>query len=174
MKKNALTLFSVFVLLVSCKCKQTTLPQAESTLVKNEKNKEKESIKPVEEGRTDKQEKGMFVEYVANTRGYHLRIKLTPNSLSYTENRDADDFKSVDLTAQQIDELQTLLNQINLKALDKLKAPTELRYHDGAAHADMKIKKEDQEYQSAGFDHGHPPVEIEKFVSKLISYIKQE
>ncbi|MFK7049608.1 hypothetical protein FLACOL_00784 [Flavobacterium columnare] len=171
MKKIALTLFSVFVLLVSCKCKKTTLAQTESTLVKNEKQKEMES-KSAEDLIKEKQDNGTLVEYTANTRGYYLRIKLTQNALAYTENRDTDSFKPIKLTSNQIDELQTLLKQIDLATLEKLKAPTELRHHDGAAHADMKITKNGQEYQSTGFDHGYPPVEIEKFVSKLLSYKK--
>ncbi|OWP76676.1 hypothetical protein BWK62_09290 [Flavobacterium oreochromis] len=114
----------------------------------------------------------MFVEYIANTRGYYLKIKLTNDALSYTENREEEHLREIKLTNTQINELQNLLSQINLKELNKLKAPTQLRYHDGAPHADLKITKDGQEYQSAGFDHGYPPVEIEKFVSKLVSYIK--
>ncbi|AMO21457.2 hypothetical protein [Flavobacterium columnare] len=175
MKKNALTLFSILVLLVSCKSKNTALTTSETIAITDEKNKELNITSESTESVIKKnQQEEMLVEYTANTRGYSLRVKLTQKSLSYTENRDADDFKEVKLTAKQIDELQTLFDQINLKELEKIKAPTELRYHDGAPHADLKITKKGEEYQSTGFDHGHPPVEIEKFVSKLVSYINKE
>jgi hypothetical protein len=58
--------------------------------------------------------------------------------------------------------------------LASYKDPTQKRFYDGAAMADVKIKHKDKEYQTVTFDHGFPPVEIEKLVNKITSLSKDE
>lgn len=173
MKKILLTLFSVVVLLVSCKCKKATVATTEAPVMATTDASQSNLVENTTTMTvTNPQEKGTFVEYNANTRGYHLRIRLTADSFKYTNNRDSENFESLKLTAKQLEELHKLVGAIALEDLDKMQAPTQLRYHDGAAHADMTIHKEGKEYHSVGFDHGHPPAGLEKFVNKLVSYIK--
>ena len=61
-----------------------------------------------------------------------------------------------------------------LEDLNDYKAPTEKRFHDGAAIGKLKITYQGKTYESTEFDHGNPPVEIEKFVDKLQSFAKAE
>jgi hypothetical protein len=51
--------------------------------------------------------------------------------------------------------------------VETLKAPSEKRFHDGAAMANLKIVHKEKTYQSKTFDHGTPPKEIEKLVKKI-------
>jgi hypothetical protein len=58
--------------------------------------------------------------------------------------------------------------------LSTYKDPTQKRVYDGAAIAELIINYKEKEYQTKNFDHGYPPVEIEKFVNKLVSLVKEE
>jgi hypothetical protein len=169
MKKGALILFSVFAMLVSCKCKKAT---KDSEVEKGSKS-ETNAFSSLEESSSKMQESGAIVEYTANTRGYHLKIKLTPNELTYTNERGSLEGTKVALDATQKAELQQLLKAIDVEKISELKAPSQKRLYDGAAHADLTITVNGKEYHSAGFDHGEPPAAIEKFIKKLISYTEQ-
>lgn len=167
MKNVALILFSVFAMLVSCKCKKAVTEAASNTTDSSS------AIVTNLNDSSQMQESATVVEYTANTRGYHLRIKLTSNELTYTNERDSNEFIKVSLKEDQKAELQQLLKTINIEKISELKAPTQKRLYDGAAHADLTITVNGKEYHSAGFDHGEPPAEIEKFIKKLISYTEQ-
>ena len=60
-----------------------------------------------------------------------------------------------------------------LDSLPSYKDPTQKRFYDGAAIADLKITYKDKVYQSKNFDHGVPPVEIEKMVNKIVSLVTE-
>lgn len=174
MKNVALILFSIFAMLVSCKCKKAvTDVNSESLISSTDAASNIDSSSTNLNESTQMQETGTIVEYTANTRGYHLKIKLTPNELSYTNERDSNELTKVSLKEDQKAELQQLLKAINVEKIAELKAPTQKRLYDGAAHADLTINVNGKEYHSAGFDHGEPPAEIEKFIKKLISYTEQ-
>ena len=67
-------------------------------------------------------------------------------------------------------ELSSLTNSVNLEQLATYKDPTQKRFYDGAAIANLKITSNGKEYQTVDFDHGNPPVEIEKLVNKITSF----
>ena len=167
MKNVALILFSVFAMLVSSKCKKAV------TEATSKKTNSSSAIVTNPNDSSQMQESATVVEYTANTRGYHLKIKWTPNELSYTNQRDSNEFIKISLKEDQKAELQQLLKTINVEKISQLKAPSQKRLYDGAAHADLTITVSGKEYHSAGFDHGEPPAEIEKFIKKLISYTEQ-
>jgi hypothetical protein len=55
----------------------------------------------------------------------------------------------------------------NLEKVKDLKWPTEKRYYDGAAFANIIFESKGIKYPANGFDHGFPPSEIEKLVTKI-------
>ena len=71
-------------------------------------------------------------------------------------------------------ELVKAFGKINLDEIPKLKDPTQKRFYDGAAIANLKIKSQDKEYETTDFDHGHPPAEIEKLVNKIVALAKEK
>lgn len=118
-----------------------------------------------------KQENTTMVEYEALSRGYFMKIRFANNQLTIASDRNnAENGSVVNLTKEQYLELNDLLKSIDPKILPDLKWPTEKRYYDGAAHANLTITSNGTVYTGAGFDHGFPPAQIEKFVSKLVSY----
>ena len=169
MKKVFLTLFTLTVILASCKCKKAVLEEDKAAVVMSS-NENLNSSMGSNQKETDKQQQGALVKYSANSRGYHLEVVFSEAGLSFTTIRDSKDFKSVKISQKDQDELVSLVKQINPEDLQKLEAPTMLRLHDGAAHADFQLIKNGITYNSTGFDHGHPPAKIEKLINKLVSF----
>lgn len=115
------------------------------------------------------------IEYTANTRGFYQKLMVNDGILSKSEDRNSDaKAQGIALSNEQTQELVTTFQEISLEDLSDYKAPTEKRFHDGAAIGQLKITYQGKTYESKEFDHGNPPVEIEKFVDKLVSFAKAE
>ncbi|WP_418264383.1 hypothetical protein [Flavobacterium faecale] len=123
----------------------------------------------------DQQElKTAVVEYVANSRGFYQKIKLENKTVSVTNDRSGKEkVKNLSITDEDWKEIIDLFNKVKLEQLSELKSPTQKRFHDGAAIANLIINYKGKEYVSASFDHGFPPAEIEKIVKKINSFAKQ-
>lgn len=115
------------------------------------------------------------IEYVANSRGFYQKITVKNHMVTVSEDR-KEDINPVPTKISDADwkELVASFKKIALDSLVKLKAPTEKRYYDGAAIANLKITYKDSIYETNGFDHGFPPKEIEKFVNKITSFVKKK
>lgn len=116
-------------------------------------------------------EKGLKIEYKAYSRGFYQTISVVNQMVFVTKNREEKpvafklpvaDWKSLHLAIQELD----------LEMLSQMKAPTDKRLFDGAAIANLKITKQGKTFESQSFDHGYPPAEIEKIVTKMLSFVK--
>ncbi|MEN3323399.1 hypothetical protein VP395_06645 [Mariniflexile soesokkakense] len=61
------------------------------------------------------------------------------------------------------------LKPIDIENIPNLKAPSENRFFDGAAIANLKITYDGKTYESQSFDHGNPPKEIAELVKEMLS-----
>lgn len=113
------------------------------------------------------------VEYQAMSRGMYLNIHIHSDDLTISRSRKGETL-TTKLSQADFKEVATLLRNIKLEQLPDLKAPTEKRMYDGAAHANLKIVHDGKVYETSGFDHGEPPAEIRKLVDKLLTFTKQE
>ncbi|GAA4051547.1 MULTISPECIES: hypothetical protein [Flavobacterium] len=115
------------------------------------------------------------IVYTANTRGFYQKITIQNQEISVSRERDSAD-KGVTSKISDADwkELVGYFEKIELDSLSTYKDPTQKRVYDGAAIAELIINYKEKEYQTKNFDHGYPPVEIEKFVNKLVSLVKEE
>ncbi|WP_394758890.1 hypothetical protein [Flavobacterium sp.] len=123
----------------------------------------------------NKVQTGTKVEYEAMSRGFFSKIIFENNQITIVSDRNSEGKGTVlMLSKEDISEISNLIKAINLDGLATLKAPSEKRMYDGAAHANLKITSNGTEYNGAGFDHGFPPAEIEKLVTKLVSYSEKK
>ena len=111
------------------------------------------------------------IEYQALSRGYFLNISIHDEDLSIIDKQDGRP-RNYKLSKKDWNELADLYKVINVKKLSDYKAPTEKRFYDGAAIANLRIIYDGKTYETQAFDHGIPPVEIEKFVNKIVSFAK--
>ena len=114
------------------------------------------------------------IEYVANTRGFYKKIMVQNQMVLVSKDRKGND-KPVQIKISDSDwkKLIADFQEINLNEVPNLKAPSEKRFYDGAAIANLKIIHKDKTYESTNFDHGNPPAEIKKLVV-LINELDKE
>ena len=132
-----------------------------------------ESTKP--EMTENKVQTGTKVEYEAMSRGFFSKIIFENNQLTIASDRNnAEKGTVVMLTKEDISAISNLVKAVKLDELPNLKAPSEKRMYDGAAHANLTITSNGKVYTGAGFDGGNPPAAIAKLVTKLVSYSEQK
>ena len=157
-------LLSVSIFILSCNC---TKKATTETKIITETKPEKEAL-PEKQANTDK------YEYTANTRGFYRKITIQDQTATISNDRNNVEKPTVlKLSDSDWNELQGYFKAIDLEKLASYKAPTEKRFYDGAAIADLKVICMKKEYNSVSFDDGFPPLEIEKFVNKINSFAKK-
>jgi hypothetical protein len=119
--------------------------------------------------------KTAILEYTANTRGFYQKITIQDQMVSVSKDRSGND-KTVATKISDKDwkELMGYFETIELDSLPTLKAPTEKRFHDGAAIANLDVSYKDKKYKTTSFDHGYPPEAIKKLVTKINSFAKEK
>lgn len=127
------------------------------------------------EGQTKNDLETAVLEYTANTRGFYQKITIQNQMVTISKDRSGN-VKPVATKISEKDwkELVGYFETIELDSLPTLKAPSQKRFHDGAAIADLKVTYNDKTYQTEAFDHGYPPVVIKKLVDKINSFAKKE
>lgn len=111
-------------------------------------------------------------EYEAISRGFYQKIKVNKGTLFFSEDRTVKKSSPLKLNDKQWKKILKLVDEIKLKNLSTLKAPSEKRKFDGAAHAKLKVLYKDDLYESSSFDHGNPPIEIKDLVEYIIKLSK--
>ena len=126
--------------------------------------------KPIKTENYNHQNKSIpVINYEANARNFFLNIKVENQVLFVSRSREAKDYQEK-TTISEADwkEIVMLTKAVDLAKVKDLKWPTEKRFYDGAAHANVTFISNGVEYPANGFDHGFPPVEIEKLVNKIL------
>jgi ABC-type uncharacterized transport system ATPase subunit len=115
------------------------------------------------------------IVYTANTRGFYQKITIQNQMVYISKDRNAKGKgESKKLSDKDWKELVGYFQTIQLDSIPKLKDPTQQRFYDGAAIANLKVTYQEKEYMTTDFDHGFPPAEIKKIVDKIVSFGKQE
>lgn len=115
---------------------------------------------------------GTQIEYTAMSRGLYKRIVVQDQKVAITNGRDTEAIVS-QIDNAKWNKIVSEFEKINLDSLSALKAPTEKRFYDGAAIGNLKIIQNPKTYETAGFDNGFPPKEIEKLVNLLTDFVKE-
>jgi len=127
------------------------------------------------EGQTKNDSKLAVIEYTASTRGFYQKITVENQTVAVSSDRSGTEKPVVTkISDKDWKELIGSFETINLDNLATLKAPTEKRFHDGAAIANLKVTYKDKIYQTVSFDHGYPPESIKKLVNKINTFAKKE
>lgn len=115
------------------------------------------------------------IEYVANTRGFYQKTVIKDQKISISKDRDEKgNGLTTTISNEDWKELLSYFKTLELDSLSTYKDPTQKRFYDGAAIANLKVVYKEKEYMTTDFDHGFPPVEIEKLVNKIVLLGKKE
>jgi hypothetical protein len=112
------------------------------------------------------------IEYNVISRGFYQNI-IVENSTVSIINQRGEKPTQTRLSEEQVKQLFHELKKVNLEEIASLKAPTQKRFHDGAAMANLKISVKEKTYESQTFDHGFPPDKLKKIVNKIQSFTAQ-
>jgi hypothetical protein len=158
---KAITLVATMAITISsCNCqkKTTALNSVKDNTVKTEiDTKDK------------KQSEVPTIYYEATTRGFFMAYKVEDQMIYLTKERDFKEYSDkIAISDADWNEISTLAKAVDLDKVKDLKWPTEKRYYDGAAHANIIFESKGVKYPANGFDHGFPPAEIEKLVNLFI------
>lgn len=114
------------------------------------------------------------IAYTANTRGFFQKITIKDKQAIVSSDRNnPDQGNAIAISDDEWKKLICEFNNINIKEIGTYEGPSQKRFHDGAAFANMVITYKDSVYESAAFDHGFPPKEIEKLVEKVTAFGKK-
>lgn len=156
---KAITLLAAMTItLASCNCQKKATEQTNLTAVEPNNSQtamNQESALPV-------------LEYEANTRGFFRKITVDNKTIAVINVRDGKP-TTTNISDADWNELVTLYKSVNKDGLATLKAPSEKRFYDGAPIANFRVVSKEKTFESAAFDGGNPPAEIEKIVNKLIA-----
>ncbi|NHM06091.1 hypothetical protein G4D82_02560 [Flavobacterium sp. CYK-4] len=108
------------------------------------------------------------IEYTANTRGFFQKIVVQNQKFGISKDR-SNENPTVDQKISTADwkKIIEAFQEVDLEGLPTYKGPTEKRFYDGAAIANVKITYQGKTYNSQAFDHNNPPVEIEKLINRI-------
>ncbi len=112
------------------------------------------------------------LQYSASTRGFFLRVLIINQKATIFRDRNGENPQEITISDQDWKEIIGYFETIDLEKVPTLKDPTQKRFYDGAAIANLKIRYQDKNYETVDFDHGFPPAEIEKLVQKIVSLAK--
>lgn len=114
------------------------------------------------------------IEYSASTRGFYQKITIKDQMVTVSKDKAGNDKPiAIKISESTWKELVSSYKILDLANLSKLNAPTEKRFHDGAAIANLKITNNKQIYETTSFDHGFPPQEIKLLVNIIVSLAKE-
>lgn len=113
------------------------------------------------------QQEEYTIEYTASSRGFFKEIKINSSSISLKNSRTAE-LETKTCSKEVWDDILEKLKNVKIENISKLEAPTTKRFADAAPAASIKIVHNDSIYQSAEFDHGYPPKELELLCSKIL------
>ncbi|WNM19618.1 hypothetical protein [Flavobacterium capsici] len=114
------------------------------------------------------------LQYDAHTRGYHLKVIISNQIATVSEGRTPDNpSEQMKISDSDWKELIGYFEKINLEELPNLKDPSQKRFYDGAAIAELKVRYQDTNYETKAFDHKNPPTEIKQLVDKIVSMVKK-
>lgn len=127
------------------------------------------------DGQTQNDLETTVLEYTANTRGFYENIRIQNQEVTVSKDRNGNDKQEVvKISDKDWNELAGYFEKIKLDSLATFKAPTEKRFYDGAAIANLKVTYKDKTYKTTSFDHGYPPKAIKDLVVKINSFVKKE
>ena len=113
------------------------------------------------------------LQYTATTRGFFQKIVIINQKATISRDRNGEkNPEEIKISDKDWKEIIGYFEKIDLEKVPTLKDPTQKRFYDGAAIANLKIRYQDKNYETVNFDHGFPPAEIEKLVNKIVSIAK--
>ena len=169
--KILISLIALIMLTASCNCTKEVVsdskePETSAEVIASKPSRDQSMTKSdVVKDNYNK----TIIMYKALSRSTFEYVEVSEKEVRLSSDRNLKNIDTYSCKSTDWDELEKLLKAISPENLDKLKAPTDKRLYDGAAHATLSILLGDVVMITPSFDHGHPPKVIEALVNKVLS-----
>ena len=118
---------------------------------------------------TELKQNELTLVYKSHTRGYFEEISICETSLIlFNDHKKLNPIRKT-ISKKEWSKCKSLAAEIELKSIDKLTAPSNLRYTDRVAYAQLMVIQEGDSLKSSGFDHKNPPLELKFLVEHILS-----
>ncbi len=121
--------------------------------------------------RSSEQQMDYIIEYSAISRGIFNEVIINKTGMTVQKDRNSKQVVT-ELSQEMREDIMNKLDGIDITLLPKLKAPTEKRFFDGAAHATLKITIDGKTYSTSSFDHGFPPEELKTLCDIIVKFLE--
>ena len=105
--------------------------------------------------------------YTTFTRGFYKQVIIKDKQITISLTKGKTDMVPKPLSSKNWKSLVTEFQKIKLDNLAKLVAPSNRSSTDAALIASLKVKHQNNNYDSTSFDHGNAPAEIKKLVELI-------
>jgi hypothetical protein len=109
------------------------------------------------------------ISYQAISRGFFKQLTFEEATMTYSEDRNLKLIDTLKISKNEWKQILELTNKLDLESLENLKAPTNERLFDGAAHTTITVNLDGKSFSSSSFDEGHPPSELQALVNKMLT-----
>lgn len=158
----------IAVMMLTGSCKSQKLATSNEDKETNEASISKQELN-VDNTKNTSEQEGLSFIYEASSRGSMKYISISKNTINLSNDRTLQRMESYSLASEDWMSLKSMADNINLKSLGDLKAPTDKRLYDGAPHAMLTIIYGNVKHKTSTFDDGFPPAEIEALVNKMLA-----
>jgi hypothetical protein len=107
--------------------------------------------------------------YKSGTRGSHLELVITKDSLILNQTGFKNYVLKKQLNEDEWNSLSEIIKEIDLKKMNGFNAPTDGRKTDRAWHSSITVKTDKAEYSSQAFDNTDAPKELSKLMEQIKS-----
>lgn len=110
----------------------------------------------------------MILEYAANSRAFHLNIKINKKLTLVLKSRNGESIQK-NTSNSNWTIITGLVKKMDIQKLSSLEPPSKNHEFDGAHLAHLTISNGNAIYETQTFDHGNPPSEISELVKEMLS-----
>ncbi len=112
------------------------------------------------------------IEFTSTTRGSQELITVSRNKIVRQKTGIENNTKTIKISPKQWQQLRYVVQQIDLKKIGELPAPSNASHHDGAKSSNFVIKAHRKTYQSSTFDNYDSPDALKPLMNKILKFCK--
>lgn len=112
------------------------------------------------------------IEFVSATRGYQESVVIDRNRMEVKQSGDIPRDEKIKVSNADWKVFCNIMQQIDLKKISKLKAPSVQSHVDAACASHFTITTSKGKYDSVGFDNYNAPNELMPLVKKVVASAK--
>ena len=109
------------------------------------------------------------IKYQATTRGYNYECLIDKDSIKVVSSGIKDGSSLGTIQEKDWEAFKTMIKELDLSKISNLEAPSAKSHTDRAAVGSLQIVVGGEVYESATFDDGNPPDELQPLLDKMVA-----